>query len=277
MAKKVIYLSPSSHGKGVNRGIDEGCYEDEHTRPIAEEAAKLLNATGKFEAVVAKPGTSMAQRCAESDALGADLHVPVHTNAFKDEDVRYLLFMFYEDTKEYRELFDAVRKPMEKAYPGPDAAVFSVRKDLYEINQPAAKTIYCELGFHTNEIDSDFIHDEDLVGRALAEGLAACFGEKLKAAATKPTEKKQTTTKKETKKEVKTVKIELPQLEKGDKGNSVKAMQRIIIAEGYSCGSSGADGNFGDGTLRGLKKYQKKKGLTQDGICGEKTWSKMLK
>lgn len=277
MAKKVIYLSPSSHGKGVNRGIDEGCYEDGHTRPIAEEAAKLLNATGKFEAVVAKPGTSMAQRCAESDALGADLHVPVHTNAFKDEDVRYLLFMFYADTPEYRELFDAVRGPLEKAYPGPDAAVFSVRKDLYEISQPAAKTIYCELGFHTNEIDSNFIHDEDLVGRALAEGLAACFGEKLKAAAKKPTEKKQTTAKKETKKEDKTVKIELPQLEKGDKGNSVKAMQRIIIAEGYSCGSAGADGNFGDGTARGLAKYQKKKGLTQDGICGEKTWSKMLK
>lgn len=278
MAKKVIYLSPSSHGKGVNRGIDEGCYEDEHTRPIAEEAAKLLNATGQFKAVVAKPGTTMTQRCAESDALGADLHVPVHTNAFKDEDVRYLLFMFYADTPDYRKLFDAVRGPLEKAYPGPDAAVFSVRKDLYEITQPAAKTVYCELGFHTNEIDSDFIHNEDLVGRALAEGLAACFGEKLKTAAKKTEKKTTTTTKKtETKKEVKTVKIELPQLEYGAKGKPVKTMQRLIIAEGYSCGSAGADGDFGDGTLRGLKKYQKKKDLVQDGICGEKTWSKLLK
>ena len=277
MDKKVIYFSPSSHGKGVNRGIDEGCYEDEHTRPIVEVATELLNATGKFEAVIAKAGASMAQRCAESDALGADLHVPVHTNAFKDEDVRYLLFMFYEDTKTYRELFDAVRKPMEEAYPGPDAAVFSVRKDLYEITQPKAKTLYCELGFHSNKIDSDFIHDEDTVGRALAQGICDYYGVKLKAAAKKQPAKQTATKKTETKKEDKTVKIELPQLEKGDKGASVKAMQRLIIAEGYSCGSAGADGDFGDGTARGLAKYQKKKGLVVDEICGEKTWAKLLK
>ena len=34
-------------------------------------------------------------------------------------------------------------------------------------------------------------------------------------------------------------------LSKGDKGNDVKVMQTMLIAVGYSCGSYGADGDFG--------------------------------
>lgn len=78
-------------------------------------------------------------------------------------------------------------------------------------------------------------------------------------------------------KKAETCKIELPVLEKGSKGASVKAMQTLIIAAGYSCGSAEADGKFGAGTERGLEKYQKKKGLKVDGICGAKTWAALLK
>ena len=108
MEKRLIYLSPSSHGVGANRGIEDGCYEDGHTRPIAEETKKQLESTGRFVVVIAKSGTSMAERCAESDRLGADLHVPIHTNASSNKNVRYLMFMFYADNEEYRKLFDAV-------------------------------------------------------------------------------------------------------------------------------------------------------------------------
>lgn len=77
---KLIYLSPSNHGKGNNPCLKSGCYEDKHTRPMAEAAAKYLRANG-FRAIVAKESQSMAERCAESDRLGADIHMPIHTNA----------------------------------------------------------------------------------------------------------------------------------------------------------------------------------------------------
>lgn len=65
-------------------------------------------------------------------------------------------------------------------------------------------------------------------------------------------------------------------LKSGSKGDSVKALQILLIGNGYSCGSYGADGSFGSGTLAAVKKYQKAKGLTADGIAGEKTWKKLL-
>ena len=171
---KVIYLSPSNHGVGANRCLKAGCYEDKHTRPIAEAIKKFLPAK-YFKVVIAGEGTSMVQRVAESDFVKADIHMPIHTNASSDRLVRYLMFMFYADSSKYREMFDLIAAPLEKVYD--KKAVFDVRRDLYEVTQPKAPTFYCELGFHTNQYDCDeFIHNPDLVGKALAEGICNYFG-----------------------------------------------------------------------------------------------------
>lgn len=60
-------------------------------------------------------------------------------------------------------------------------------------------------------------------------------------------------------------------LQKGDKGDDVKTMQSMLIACGYSCGSCGADGDFGNGTLSALKAFQKDNNLTVDGLYGSKS------
>lgn len=60
-------------------------------------------------------------------------------------------------------------------------------------------------------------------------------------------------------------------LQMGDNGEAVKTMQTMLIACGYSCGNTGADGDFGNNTLAGLKAFQAAAGLTVDGIYGEKT------
>ena len=173
---KVIYLSPSNHGVGANKCLHSGCYEDKHTRPIAEAAAKYLKASG-FTVYVASAGTTMAQRCAESDKVGASLHIPIHTNASGTASARYLMFMCIRTSGEYKKLFDAVSPFMEAIYPEHTKAHFVVREDLYEINVPKAKTLYCELGFHTNKTDCDnFIHNSDAVGKALAQGICKYYG-----------------------------------------------------------------------------------------------------
>ena len=60
-------------------------------------------------------------------------------------------------------------------------------------------------------------------------------------------------------------------LTKGDKGEAVKTMQTMLIACGYSCGSTGADGDFGKNTLAGLIAFQTASGLTVDGVYGDET------
>ena len=74
----------------------------------------------------------------------------------------------------------------------------------------------------------------------------------------------------------KTVTVKLRQLKKGSVGNDVKALQTLLIVGGYSCGSAGADGDFGSGTDAAVRKYQKANGLTVDGVVGAVTWGKLL-
>lgn len=174
--KKIIYLSPSNHGKNQNKCLMAECYEDKHTRPIAEACAEILR-KNSFDVIVGKPSQNMAARCKEADAVGADLYVPIHTNASASPEVGYLMFMFYKDAKLYRQIFNAVAPHLEAIYPGRKRAVFAERPKLYEINRPKAKTIYCELGFHTNPTDcGTFIHDAEKVGKALAFGICQYYG-----------------------------------------------------------------------------------------------------
>lgn len=68
----------------------------------------------------------------------------------------------------------------------------------------------------------------------------------------------------------------LPELSKGSSGDSVKALQILLIGYGYSCGDCGADGIFGGATRTAVVAYQLKNGLAADGIVGTKTWAKLL-
>lgn len=70
--------------------------------------------------------------------------------------------------------------------------------------------------------------------------------------------------------------LEIPVLKKGAKGNEVKALQTLLIGYGHFCGGYGADGSFGPGTENALRAYQQAKGLGVDGVCGPKTWAKLL-
>mgnify|MGYP000343728336 CR=1 FL=1 len=55
------------------------------------------------------------------------------------------------------------------------------------------------------------------------------------------------------------------------KGEDVKALQSALIGKGYSCGGTGADGEFGKNTESAVKSFQKAAGLTVDGKAGENT------
>lgn len=74
--------------------------------------------------------------------------------------------------------------------------------------------------------------------------------------------------------------LELPVLKKGSKGEDVKALQILLIGYGYKMENNGktygADGSFGAATEKALKAFQKDNGLKDDGVCGPKTWAKLL-
>lgn len=68
----------------------------------------------------------------------------------------------------------------------------------------------------------------------------------------------------------------LSMLSKGDTGAEVKAMQMLLKGYGYHLGWYGADGDFGSKTEAAVISFQSDNKLEVDGICGVKTWSKLL-
>ena len=68
--------------------------------------------------------------------------------------------------------------------------------------------------------------------------------------------------------------IRVPVLCKGHRGTSVLILQHLLAARGLS--TNGLDGDFGSGTLKALKTFQKSAGLSQSGVATEATWRALI-
>lgn len=62
------------------------------------------------------------------------------------------------------------------------------------------------------------------------------------------------------------------QISYGSNGDEVKTLQQLLNNSGYNLA---VDGQFGQKTQQAVKDYQKKNGLTVDGIVGNNTWSSL--
>lgn len=61
----------------------------------------------------------------------------------------------------------------------------------------------------------------------------------------------------------------LPTLRFGDRGNSVRILQRLLVTKRYPIS---IDGDFGVLTETAVKAFQSRRGLRADGIVGPRTW-----
>ena len=62
--------------------------------------------------------------------------------------------------------------------------------------------------------------------------------------------------------------IDATRLQRGDKGDQVSALQAALNDHGYKLT---VDGNFGSGTERAVRDFQRKQSLKVDGIVGKET------
>ena len=71
--------------------------------------------------------------------------------------------------------------------------------------------------------------------------------------------------------EIVTYKLGDRELTKGDKGEDVTELQKLLLEKGYDLGKYGADGDFGSKTLAAVKAFQTDKGLTVTGTVNADT------
>lgn len=70
--------------------------------------------------------------------------------------------------------------------------------------------------------------------------------------------------------------LTLPVLKRGDNSETVKALQHLLLANGIELPKYGADSDFGAETENGVKEYQRKVGLSDDGVVGPNTMGSLM-
>ncbi len=170
MSKKV-FLSPSNQYD--NQYAYGNTTEGVQCGKIAEACKTALIRNGID--VMLMHDESMQEKCQKSNAFGADLHVPIHTNAFNGKVMGTRMFYYSvggEGAKACKVIFDL----LSPITPGTSESI-SANPDLYEVRVPFAPTAYIECEFHDAVEGAKFIvNNTTLIGETIAKGICEYFG-----------------------------------------------------------------------------------------------------
>lgn len=166
-----IYYSPSSQPE--NKYAVGNTNEQEQCRKIAKKCVEASKRCG-FDARAGLTG-SMYTRVEESNAWGANAHIPIHTNAF-DKKVAGFRGFYFKAGGEGHKLVAAIEDAVAPITPGTSDGL-SAQPGLYEINNSHAPCAYLELGFHDNAEEAQYIidHTDDLA-EAIVKGVCKHYG-----------------------------------------------------------------------------------------------------
>ena len=177
MSKK-IYLSPSCQ---VNNIYATGnTNEQEQCNKIAEYAKTALQRCG-FEVKKAPKGQSMSNNIKESNSWNADLHIPIHTNAYNGKLTGGTLVMIYSNETENKKAGISILNAVAQISPGNDYTL-RTNPELAELNSTKAIAVYVECEFHDSKEGSNWIiNNVKPLGEAIAKGVCDYYGVAYKA------------------------------------------------------------------------------------------------
>ena len=166
-----VFLSPSNQYDNPYAYGDTT--EGVQCGKIAEACKAALERSGVT--VKLMHDESMQEKCAASNAFGADLHVPIHTNAFNGTVSGTRMFC-YAEGGEGQKACQAIFNRLAPVTPGTSENI-RVDASLYEVRVPAAPTAYIECEFHDNPTASKWIvENTGLIGETIARGICDYFG-----------------------------------------------------------------------------------------------------
>ena len=177
MSKK-IYLSPSCQ---INNIYATGnTNEQEQCNRIAEYAKTALERCG-FEVKKAPKGQAMTKNIGESNSWNADLHIPIHTNAYNGKLTGGTLVMIYSNETENKKVGMSILNEVAPISPGNDYTL-RTNPELAELNSTKAIAVYVECEFHDSKEGSNWIiNNVKPLGEAIAKGVCDYYGVTYKA------------------------------------------------------------------------------------------------
>lgn len=176
-----IFLSPSNQDK--NAYAYGNTTEDVQCGKIAKACETALKRCG-FDVKLEQYDT-MQNRVAHAEAWGADLHVPIHTNAYNGSVGGTRIFYYKSGTAGHKAA-QAIYNALKDVTPGKSDNCTTA--DLYEIRAPQIPAAYVEAEFHDVPAYAKWIiENTELIGESICEGICAYFGITYKAATTAET------------------------------------------------------------------------------------------
>lgn len=259
-------------GKQTPDGIKEWTLNDKVADKVADMLASYDVSILRTDNDEGKTDESLSNRVSTYLKAGVASLVSIHHNAFKGTWGKATGVEVYVDrkcTEQDLKLANLIYARLVK-YTGLKGR--GVKKANFQvINQNKVPAVLVEGGFMDGTDDYKIITSDvgqTAYARAVAESLIEFHNLKKKTPATTT----QTTGG--------TCEVKLNVLKKGAKGESVKALQALLIGYGFKMTNDGktysVDGSFGVATENALKNYQRCVGLAVDGSCGPKTWAKLL-
>lgn len=174
MTKK-IYVSPSDQTENIYAAGNTN--EAVQCQAIAKLLCKALERCG-FETKTdyTLGGQAMNNRIAQSNEWGADLHVPIHTNAFNGQLKGTRLFC-YDLVGEGFKASKAILSRLAPVVPGDSDGVATA--NFAEIKRTNCPCAYVEAAFHDNKEQAQWIIDnKKQIAEAICQGVCDYFSVK---------------------------------------------------------------------------------------------------
>lgn len=164
-----IYLSPSA--QPANNYAAGDTNEQAQCNRIAEAAKSALERCG-FAVRKAPEGQGYKDSVAESNAWGADLHIPIHTNAGGGAGT---VVFVHGGTAKQMQYAKPIYDEVQTASPGTTDYGVRVNSGLYELGYTTATAVYIECEFHDRaDLAAWIIEHTTELGEAIARGV--CIG-----------------------------------------------------------------------------------------------------
>lgn len=164
-----IYLSPSAQPANIYAAGNTN--EQVQCNRIAEAAKTALERCG-FTVKKAPEGQSMQQNVSDSNAWGAELHVPIHTNAGGGAGT---VVFVHGGTAAQMKYAAPIYEEVQAISPGTTDYGVRVNSGLYELKYTTATAVYVECEFHDRaDLAAWIIEHTTELGEAIARGV--CIG-----------------------------------------------------------------------------------------------------
>lgn len=166
-----IYLSPSA--QPANSYAAGNTNEQVQCNRIAEAAKTALVRCG-FAVKKAPEGQGYKENVDESNAWGADLHIPIHTNAGGGAGT---VVFVHGGTAKQMQYAKPIYDEVQAASPGTTDYGVRVNSGLYELGYTTATAVYVECEFHDRaDLAAWIIEHTTELGEAIARGVCKGAG-----------------------------------------------------------------------------------------------------